>query len=484
MDVRVYPPPAQPPSTAAASCLGPSRCPDTFYSNKCDSENMYMKLSEGMQDFAPGSQLYPVPGLETGVYHSPCPPIPQNGLHPFHPHSMDLPGITVSTMLSQDGRMPRGFLSSDPRMPHPDPQRCTGQPQMEAFRPSIQSVMMPHGHLTTINQSQLSGRHGLSGNNGQHGSPSPPGSKRATPSPSSSVQEEEVDESLKVSGAEKRPAADAGKKPKTQKKKKKKDPNEPQKPVSAYALFFRDTQATIKGQNPNATFGEVSKIVASTWDGLGEEQKQLYKKKTELAKKEYLKQLAAYRASMVSQSCNEASDVTTPQASQRAGSKLPVFLGAGLYHGHALQQQPGANPLLHPALPRSIVPQPGVPMPGPLPGTNMPPPALLPTMHQHASLQHQHQHQPVAMQRLPGNHQPLGNHPQLPLHSPTVPQGYPTQPEFHNMLNGMTTAGPSLAPSMDYSQSGGRNPSAQSVDWGVEYCSNGNLQGERALYLS
>ena len=56
---------------------------------------------------------------------------------------------------------------------------------------------------------------------------------------------------------------------------KKKDPNEPQKPVSAYALFFRDTQAAIKGQNPNASFGEVSKIVASMWDGLGEEQKQV-----------------------------------------------------------------------------------------------------------------------------------------------------------------------------------------------------------------
>ncbi len=58
---------------------------------------------------------------------------------------------------------------------------------------------------------------------------------------------------------------------------KKKDPNEPQKPVSAYALFFRDTQAAIKGQNPNASFGEVSKIVASMWDSLAEEQKQVGK---------------------------------------------------------------------------------------------------------------------------------------------------------------------------------------------------------------
>lgn len=82
--------------------------------------------------------------------------------------------------------------------------------------------------------------------------------------------------SLQIS-SEKRASAEMMKpKPKPQKKKKKKDPNEPQKPVSAYALFFRDTQAAIKGQNPNATFGDVSKIVASMWDSLGEEQKQVW----------------------------------------------------------------------------------------------------------------------------------------------------------------------------------------------------------------
>lgn len=49
-----------------------------------------------------------------------------------------------------------------------------------------------------------------------------------------------------------------------------------QRPVSAYALFFRDTQAAIKGQNPNASFGEVSKIVASMWDVLAPEHKNVF----------------------------------------------------------------------------------------------------------------------------------------------------------------------------------------------------------------
>ncbi|XP_065314149.1 uncharacterized protein LOC135923376 isoform X1 [Gordionus sp. m RMFG-2023] len=96
--------------------------------------------------------------------------------------------------------------------------------------------------------------------------------------------------------------------PNPSKKKKKKDPNEPQKPVSAYALFFRDTQAAIKGQNPTATFGEVSKIVASMWDTLELERKDVYKKKTDLAKKEYIKKLAEYRNKMASKNKSNSSN--------------------------------------------------------------------------------------------------------------------------------------------------------------------------------
>lgn len=98
------------------------------------------------------------------------------------------------------------------------------------------------------------------------------------------------------------------KKPKVSKRKKKRDPNEPQKPVSAYALFFRDSQASIKAANPNAAFGDVSKIVASMWDGLDPDNKAAYKKRTENAKKDYLKKLAAYRASLVSKGSGDASN--------------------------------------------------------------------------------------------------------------------------------------------------------------------------------
>jgi hypothetical protein len=51
-----------------------------------------------------------------------------------------------------------------------------------------------------------------------------------------------------------------------------------------------------QGQNASATFGEISKIVASMWDSLDPGTKDGYKQRTELAKKEYLKKLAAYRS--------------------------------------------------------------------------------------------------------------------------------------------------------------------------------------------
>ncbi|OQR76284.1 hypothetical protein BIW11_07873, partial [Tropilaelaps mercedesae] len=107
---------------------------------------------------------------------------------------------------------------------------------------------------------------------------------------------------------------------KVQRKRKKKDPNEPQKPVSAYALFFRDTQSHIKSQNPNATFGQISKIVAGMWDQLDAERKEVYKKKTEAAKKEYLKALAAYRASLVQSPQTSSSPQQAPRSPLSAPS--------------------------------------------------------------------------------------------------------------------------------------------------------------------
>uniref|UniRef100_A0A673IXS9 TOX high mobility group box family member 4-like n=1 Tax=Sinocyclocheilus rhinocerous TaxID=307959 RepID=A0A673IXS9_9TELE len=162
--------------------------------------------------------------------------------------------------------------------------------------------LLGHSQLTTIDHSDLSAQLGLSLGGGGSVSKSLD-QPLSTTDPAGSLQDEDMEDfrqkTMLVDPSSASPAilssappavvrrvggkpamvpltaADTGATHGGKKGKKKKDPNEPQKPVSAYALFFRDTQAAIKGQNPNATFGEVSKIVASMWDSLGEEQKQV-----------------------------------------------------------------------------------------------------------------------------------------------------------------------------------------------------------------
>lgn len=56
-----------------------------------------------------------------------------------------------------------------------------------------------------------------------------------------------------------------------------KDMKAPQAPLSAYAFFFKETQASIKSQQPDATFESVSKIVETMWQALEDSQKEKYR---------------------------------------------------------------------------------------------------------------------------------------------------------------------------------------------------------------
>lgn len=389
MDVRFYPAaggnsiPGDPPNLDFGHCLG-------YYNFNKFQNNNYMNMAEANGALLNAGDTFHTPSLGDEEFEIPPitpPPETESGMglsevdspypgmseHPnqhrghllpqFPPQSLDLPSITISrNAMEQDGLPGNNGQSVN-----------VGPGHMRQYAPNPAMVMksiinmnspngmMQRNQFSTINQSQMNGQLSLNmaGPHIAHTSPSPPASKSATPSPSSSINEDDQDETTRVIG-EKRPAPmDPSKKPKTPKKKKKKDPNEPQKPVSAYALFFRDTQAAIKGQNPNATFGEVSKIVASMWDGLGEEQKQVYKSKTEAAKKEYLKALAAYRASLVSKAAAESAEAQTIRTVQQ--TLASTSLSPGMVLPSPLSQHPSmpsASQALQQAIPRAIAPKP------------------------------------------------------------------------------------------------------------------------------
>nr|XP_013812173.1 PREDICTED: TOX high mobility group box family member 2 isoform X2 [Apteryx mantelli mantelli] len=291
---------------------------------------------------------------------------------------------------------------------------------------------------------------------------------------------------------EKRPSTDLGKKPKSQKKKKKKDPNEPQKPVSAYALFFRDTQAAIKGQNPNATFGDVSKIVASMWDSLGEEQKQAYKRKTEAAKKEYLKALAAYRASLVSKSSadqGETKSAQTNQPSKMIPPKQPMYTmppqasspypGLGSFLSPSDLQNYRGHP--HPSLSRTLNSKPMLPS-----ISASPPPSfqISPPLHQQLSLHHPQSsilNQSLNMQQVP--QQSILSPPMALQVQPPMNSSPPGQQDFSHISSEFPNSVGPRSP-------GASNPPG-STDWdndypsrecGINHCSM--LPRDKALYLT
>ncbi|XP_072308700.1 TOX high mobility group box family member 2 isoform X1 [Eucyclogobius newberryi] len=544
MDVRFYP---APPSSVGSHTLPTDSTLDYYHANKnrysaaaergvrlysslpmrpnpdgkrlpstgFDGENMYM--NENNHEFLPpnqnytgqsgggsggggtnsggnGDEDYEIPPITPPNHPEPhllhlmehdsagylCHSLPHNGL--LNPYSYpELPTLMMSNMLAQDGHLVSSQMHSMQEMAlhqqHQDAHYDRRHPMLNRSAP-----ILPHP-MSTLTQLKP-----------QVGSPSPPGSKSATPSPSSSNQEEETDPHTKLTG-EKRPLSEMLKpKPKPQKKKKKKDPNEPTKPVSAYALFFRDTQAAIKGQNPNATFGDVSKIVASMWDGLGEEQKQNYKRKTEAAKKEYLKALAAYRASLVSKSYNdpaEAKSVQTSQASPHMMSANPPlysvppqpsspYLCPGAFPLADLQSYTGHAPrhALSQTLSQSQM----------LPSISASPPSsfqISPPLHPHQQLSlHQSSllNQPIRMQQVQS--QPIISH-QMGLHSPPPgQQGFShLQSEYQKSIGGSQSPG---APG-----SGPGPGVAPSHDWDSEYCNrecgnhcSGSMIGRDKLYLT
>ncbi|XP_067163953.1 TOX high mobility group box family member 2 isoform X5 [Apteryx mantelli] len=432
MDVRFYP--SAPTAVgslpgADPTCLGPL---DYYHCNKFDGENMYMGMNDNTQEFLSANQTYNGQNENNEDYEIP-PITPPNLPDPSLLHLVDHETGYHSLCHS----LPPNSLI--PAYPYQN---------MDLPAIMVSNMLSQEGHLLSSQLPTVTG--------------------------------------------EKRPSTDLGKKPKSQKKKKKKDPNEPQKPVSAYALFFRDTQAAIKGQNPNATFGDVSKIVASMWDSLGEEQKQAYKRKTEAAKKEYLKALAAYRASLVSKSSadqGETKSAQTNQPSKMIPPKQPMYTmppqasspypGLGSFLSPSDLQNYRGHP--HPSLSRTLNSKPMLPS-----ISASPPPSfqISPPLHQQLSLHHPQSsilNQSLNMQQVP--QQSILSPPMALQVQPPMNSSPPGQQDFSHISSEFPNSVGPRSP-------GASNPPG-STDWdndypsrecGINHCSM--LPRDKALYLT
>ncbi|KAJ8654232.1 hypothetical protein O0I10_010054 [Lichtheimia ornata] len=69
--------------------------------------------------------------------------------------------------------------------------------------------------------------------------------------------------------------------------KKRKDPNAPKRGRSAYMFFSQEQRSTIKEENPDASFGDIGRLLGQKWKGLTDEEKKPYNDKAAADKQRY-----------------------------------------------------------------------------------------------------------------------------------------------------------------------------------------------------
>lgn len=80
------------------------------------------------------------------------------------------------------------------------------------------------------------------------------------------------------------------------KKKQKKDPNAPKRNMSAYFLYSVHIRPTIKEENPDASFGDVARLISARFKSLSAKEKKIWEDKAAEDKERYQRQMEDYRA--------------------------------------------------------------------------------------------------------------------------------------------------------------------------------------------
>ena len=79
-------------------------------------------------------------------------------------------------------------------------------------------------------------------------------------------------------------------------KKQKKDPNAPKRSMSSYFLFSIDARPKIKAENPNASFGEIARMISDRFKKLSAKEKKYWEERAAADKARYTREMEEYRA--------------------------------------------------------------------------------------------------------------------------------------------------------------------------------------------
>lgn len=79
-------------------------------------------------------------------------------------------------------------------------------------------------------------------------------------------------------------------------KKAKKDPNAPKRNMSAYFLYSMHARPQVKEDHPEATFGDIARLISSQFKALSEKERKKWEKKASEDKERYQHEMESYNA--------------------------------------------------------------------------------------------------------------------------------------------------------------------------------------------
>lgn len=83
--------------------------------------------------------------------------------------------------------------------------------------------------------------------------------------------------------------------PKAKKRKKPKDSTAPRVPLTGYVRYLNDRREAVRSGNPNLSFAEITKMLASEWSNLPADKKQEYLDAAEQDRERYTREYNAYK---------------------------------------------------------------------------------------------------------------------------------------------------------------------------------------------
>jgi hypothetical protein len=95
--------------------------------------------------------------------------------------------------------------------------------------------------------------------------------------------------------------------------KQKKDPNAPKRGKTSYMYFAGEMRATIKEENPDATFGEMGKLTGQKFKALTPEEKSKYEALGAKDSERYKKEMAAYKSKGKKEEADDSDGVDEDQ---------------------------------------------------------------------------------------------------------------------------------------------------------------------------